>query len=437
MKRKIFTSVLLCLALSGMSQFVPQPLNYPGPGYWPVYISISDPDHVWIGTINENGLVFPYAAKTTNGGNSWTFDSIPVPGEPMCNSICEWDTNTCFFVFTDKSTFGGTIWKTLDGGHSWANMTTTQFIGGFANFYHAFSADTGVAVGDPTGGYFEIQRTFDGGATWDRIPSANIPALLSGETGINNAYSASGSSIWFTTSKGRCYRSADRGSNWAVTEVVPGSDGMFGVCFSSEQKGVFWQGDAIITDLTVTADGGTTWDTVPLPPGYGIMSMSRVPGFDGGFIFSAWKGSVDVFFTPDLFSTLVKIGSGMISTGAISFYNATTGWLAGGESGTDEINKFTGVLTSTGEAFKEPGKVAIIPNPSAGETLVRIPPGRCLELLELRVSDMTGKVICREVISSSTGWTKLNATSFVNGIYLVEVLSDKNPAGPEKWVVNH
>lgn len=50
------------------------------------------------------------------------------------------------FVFTDIEEGGGSIWKTTDGGTTWSSHNTTQFEGGFANFYHAFSADTGMAL---------------------------------------------------------------------------------------------------------------------------------------------------------------------------------------------------------------------------------------------------------------------------------------------------
>ena len=167
MKHLVFTCILFCMALSGLCQFVSQPLNYPGTGYWPFYYSIVDPEHVWVGTFHESGLPYSFSVKTRDGGESWIFDPIPVAGTPGCVSICGWDANTCFFVFTDMNgTTDPSIWKTMDGGDTWINIISTQFSGSFINFYHCFSADTGIAVGDPRDGYFEIQITNDGGSTW-------------------------------------------------------------------------------------------------------------------------------------------------------------------------------------------------------------------------------------------------------------------------------
>jgi len=435
MKKLFFTGVFWVIVLTGLSQFIPQPLNYPGPGYWPYYISISDPEHVWVGTIREFGDPYSYSVKTTDGGDSWVFDSIPVPGQPACTSICELDSNTCFFVFTDLNTAGGSIWKTTDGGSTWSGLTTTQFEGGFANFFHAFTADTGVAMGDPTEGYFEIQLTYDGGANWTRLPAENIPAPLPGEYSFGDMYSAVGNSIWFATNKGRCFKSTDRGQNWTVTQVAPLSEVEFNVCFSSEQKGCFFElGNT--SDIAITYDGGASWDTVSIPPGYMILGMSSVGGFDGGYVMTGWKNYTDVFFTPDMFTNIIQIASSLLSSGSVSFLDASTGWLTGGESGFNEIYKYNDVLTSANAALKVKEKLSVFPNPADNYALVKFPAGLESKSLVLRISDMTGNVI-DQVQVKSADWTTLNASIYPDGIYLIEVLAENSPVGCTKWVVNH
>lgn len=433
MKHLVLTCLLFCMALSGMSQFVPQPLNYPGPGYWPYYYSIIDPDHVWIGTVNEYGLPCKFSVKTIDGGDSWIFDSIPVPGTPGCISICGWDANTCFFVFMDAG--GPSIWKTTDGGTNWSNIITSQFAGSFINFYHAYSADTGLAVGDPRDGYFEIQITNDGGSTWTRIPSSDIPVPMTGEIGLGNSYSAVGNSVWFTTSKARLYRSDDRGQTWNVADVFPGASLDLGVCFSTELKGAVWSSTQTLSTLVVTNDGGITWDTVSFPAGYFIMDMSRVPGWEGGIMVTAYKNGMRVYFTPDMFNTLLVIEPTILSTGAIEFYDAATGWLAGGESGSNEIYKFTWVLHS-GEGSPGLVKLSILPNPTSGQAMVKLPKLTGTKGLEIRVTDLAGKTMLRYPLLSMD-YCCLDASLFSNGLYIVALFSGNKVLARERWVVNH
>ena len=189
MKRKIYLfTVLLSLSLAGNCQFIPMPLNYNNPPYknYPHWMSIVDESTVWLGTrcFNSFGNQYPYscAVKTTDGGETWQFDTIPVTGLGFIRSLCAVDSNICFYVFSNFDYTNSTIWKTSDGGSTWLKKTTTQFTapGAFCDFYHAFDANEGLAVGDPTQGYYEIQRTIDGGDTWSRVGSDLIPPVIPG-----------------------------------------------------------------------------------------------------------------------------------------------------------------------------------------------------------------------------------------------------------------
>jgi len=435
--KKSFT-ILICLAaLFTRAQFVEQPLNYPGTGYWPYYISIADPEHVWVGTIQENGWPYSVAIHTADGGDTWIFDSIPVPGYPVCSSIASLDSNTCFYVFTDATMGGGSIWKTTDQGDTWTNLTTTQFSGGFANFYHPFTADTGVAMGDPVDGYFEIQVTCDGGATWQRVPESQIPPPLTGEYGFTDCYSAVGNSVWFTTSKGRCYRSTDRGLNWAVTQVFVADDEMFNVCFSTEEKGAYWSTYSDSDDFAVTTDGGATWETKTFLPGCLLMNMCRVEGFDEGYVITAWKNYTDVYFTANMFESYQILAQSIISSGEVNFLDATTGWLSGGESGTNEIYKYTGLLTSSENTIKVPESLSILPNPSCNIAWVQLPQNREGCPLEIRIYGITGIMIDRLPVASSDDCITLNATSYQNGFYLVQLVNGSKIEASRKWIVAH
>jgi photosystem II stability/assembly factor-like uncharacterized protein len=226
--KKIYTLIVILATVQySLAQFSTMPLNYPHTGsyYSPNIVSIVDANHVWVGTQKQQPSTFymvkySVAVKTSDGGNTWQFDSIPVPGSPMIVDVAAWDDNTCYYLFADLNSGGGSVWKTTDGGATWTKKTTTQFNGSWADFIHLFSQNNCLALGDPSSGYFNIQISQDGGATWTRVPQANIPAKLAVESGIGGkSYSAIGNTIWFASSAGRCFKSVDGGNNWTAVMV--------------------------------------------------------------------------------------------------------------------------------------------------------------------------------------------------------------------------
>jgi photosystem II stability/assembly factor-like uncharacterized protein len=285
MKKITLVIVFLSFIQLGFTQFVRMPLNYPWDttAYLSRWTSIIDANTVWVGTARQRfqGYIgYSKAVKTSDGGNTWQFYSIPVPGTPWIQHLSAWDANVCYYLFTDGVNYGGSVWKTTDGGTTWAKKTTTQFFGGWADIIHAFSAATCVAVGDPTGGYFEVQLTNDGGNTWTRIPATDIPAAISGETGTSAEIATSGNTIWFPTSKGRCFRSTDRGLHWTASQIV---NGYPSICFSDTLNGVgYVAGDP--NEFYTTTDGGLSWVHKSLNPNISFGTVSSVPGIYGGYV---------------------------------------------------------------------------------------------------------------------------------------------------------
>ena len=450
MKRKIYLLAILCaVVFSAYSQFVAKPLNYQVSGdfYLPKFFSIVDADHVWIGTMHYLSTgqpdIYSYAVHTNDGGDTWIFDSIPAPGQPNISNVSAVDANTCFYTFIDNWV-NGSIWKTTDGGATWTQKTTTQFQGGFADFYHAFNAGEGVAVGDPNGGYFEIYRTTDGGDSWVRTDQSNIPSPLASEFGNTDGFSAIGNSIWFATNKGRCYKSTDQGQHWSVNDVTNGVSGTFNVAFSNQLEGVFYDQanfGATVTYFYRTSDGGSTWTIDSLPPGNFQPHVSAVNGLWGGFVVSAADPVIfitHVYFTPDFFSTIVMLDSNLMAySGGLSFMDQETGWICGLGNDTNDIMKFNGILTSVFNASKAPEKLSVMPNPSSTSALVKIPASLDSKAFQLRIIDMSGREVEHLAIASSTGWTKLNASGYSNGIYIIELLSANQLVARERWVVQH
>ncbi len=459
MKIKFYSLMIsLTLAVYARAQFMPMDLPYNNQPYgnYPRWISIVDGSTVWLGTLSMDDFgqyPYSYAIKTSNSGATWEFDSIPAPGGAMMSSVCAVDANTCFYVFTDNGS-GGSVWKTADGGASWTNKTTTQFTeaGAYADFYAAFDASTGVAVGDPTQGYFEIQRTTDGGNTWNRVDSALIPAINPGEWGAANAFSIVGDNIWFPSLiddgsefyDGRCFKSSDRGAHWTVSPFIANNLGWGALDFSTAQKGVFWDPYFPLPrrQYYLTTDGGSTWaaDSLSNTDKF-IVGMTSVKGFDGGYVIAisdTTDFAVTLLFTPDFFSTTVVIDTNMaVDPWALRFKDASIGWIGGEGADTNSIFKFTGLLTSIGDAAKSPEKLAILPNPTATEALVRLPVLNGQGDLALMVYSIGGALLKMEQVEYRTGWAKLNAAGYENGVYVVQVVSGDRVIADTKWVVQH
>ena len=454
-KRIYLFAVLIYMAIEANCQFIPGNINYQDPayGHYPQYISITDESNAWLGTLCD--VPYPYAVHTNDGGDTWEIDSIPFPGQPILSSLCAVDENTCYYVFTDNWS-GGSIWKTSDRGASWLNKTTTQFSdpGAYADFYGAFDANEGVAVGDPTLGYFEIQRTTDGGDTWTRVDESFIPPAIPGEMGATNAFSVVGDIIWFPslipddngTYSSRCFKSVDRGLHWTASPILAENLGWVAMDFSTSEKGILLDPYPSSTGgkkpIYRTSDGGNNWITDTLSINLDAWSgLSSVGGFDGGFVVGtngATGYSTKIMFTPDFFSTIIVIDSNLQAIPfGLKFKDATTGWLEGTGANINAIFRYNGLLTAIKSMAKSAEKLAIIPNPTSTEALVKLPGMNEQDNLSLMIYDAAGKLCENRPVDSTTGWTRLNASSFNNGVYFIKVISDNRLIASTKWVVQH
>ena len=153
----------------------------------------------------KNQYIVNEVTKTSDAGQNWEVINIPNHDGLVNTSIFALDENNAWVVtYKLFGEFNQGIFHTADGGTTWTHQSTAVFdpvVGGFPNIVHFWDAGTGVCLGDPSGGYFEIYTTTDGGNNWNRVPQINIPDPLTDEYGIVDNYSVAGNTIWFTTTK--------------------------------------------------------------------------------------------------------------------------------------------------------------------------------------------------------------------------------------------
>ena len=250
-----------------------------------------DSNTVWV---SVGGETRPAVIRTTNGGTTWICDTIKIaPTNYAISGVFALDASRCWLVMYDATgpTSGG-LYRTTDSGVTWTQDTTAfKTTGGFPDHIHFFDANNGVTVGDPNNdGYFEIYTTSNGGASWSRVPQANIPPPLTQEYGSYWIIpGAAGNSLWFPTyndagSTGRYYKTTDRGLTWSV-HVYPGAPADFVLKLAFQDKNV-GLGNGGYGEVSRTTDGGSNWSRVPIPSTFQFFdrNFEYVPGTSGMYV---------------------------------------------------------------------------------------------------------------------------------------------------------
>jgi PKD repeat protein len=317
--------------------------------------------------LNTDHQIMGYT-RTINGGNTWKADSI------VSDTLKGFGIGHLFAINKDTvyaaifgPAGGGHIVVTKNGGATWQIQNPTGFKGpdGFPNFVYFFDKNNGICGGDPNNGYFEVYNTTNSGNTWTRVPTGNIPAILSNETGTTDFYDAVGDTIWFGTSNGRVFRSIDKGNNWTVANT--GLSGRIDVKFRNAKTGFAIQNGARYL-VKKTINGGSTWTNYAQPDNFIQGTFAYVPQSNATWI-NVGFGSA---YSSDDGVTYNNIDNDVIYT-AVKFYNEFIGW-AGGYNidslhfGIYKWNRTNKALTSVKDnsGLEEGGKFQIFPNPTQG-----------------------------------------------------------------------
>jgi photosystem II stability/assembly factor-like uncharacterized protein len=170
----------------------------------------------------------------------------------------------------------------------------------------------GIAIGDPIEGCFSVIITRDGGNTWQKTPSYQLPKLEEGEAAFaasNTNIVIKGNSTWLVSGgkKSRVFFSDDKGKSWSVyeTPMVQGKQmtGIFTADFYDSKIGFVSGGN--YEELTqnfdnkaATHDGGKTWQLVAQNQGFEYTScVQYIPKSKGKELVSV--GASGIFYSND------------------------------------------------------------------------------------------------------------------------------------------
>lgn len=358
---------------------------------------------------------------TTDAGLTWNAGSINIGnvGLGIGDIAAINDQIALIAVYPRNAGQQGGVWKTTDAGATWNKATTTEFTAtnSFANTIHFFDASNGVVMGDPINNNWEIYTTNDAGATFSRIASSNIPVPQTGETGYLAQKTASGNSIWFTTSAGRIYHSADQGLNWNVYQSPIGDFGGETVSgdlsFSDATKGILQTQAGI---LYSTADSGETWSQITI-------SGTGNPYGDNIAYLSETSSIVSVGSNPSFSGSSYSLDDGLtwinidnIQHVDIAIFDRLTGYSGGFTSSTDDTGVFrinSSVLSSEEFAFAK--AISLYPNPTKN----RVNISGTDTVLKLELFNLSGQMV-------KTLHPALNIVldGISNGLYFIKITTD-------------
>ena len=394
-------------------------------------IDILDANTVWAkaydGT-NPTGYIREFT-RTNDGGATWNPGSITFTNSTNygVSNLFEFDYNTAYACMFPTSGTGGLIVKTTDGGVTWNTQPSAVFTNSWADFVHFFDANNGVCVGDPTattGTDFFIYTTSNGGTTWTQVPAGNIPNCLTGETSITNYYQAVGNTMWFTTTKGRVYKSTDKGLTWTATAT--GFTNSFSLRMKDANIGI------AVTDTTPlgykkTSNGGSTWTSFT-PTGYVVVTpkLAYVPGTPSTWIdVAAYPSNGSTYSTNDG-AAFMNIDSGSVAFTSVAFMDINTGWAGSfnASSTNDGIYKWNPTVISTtgvNQNSSSDGVISVYPVPSKG--IVNIGLGKIEdENMSITVFNILGsKVMSVQQRAVSNDFIQLDLSDKEAGLYFINI----------------
>jgi photosystem II stability/assembly factor-like uncharacterized protein len=224
----------------------------------------------------SNGVIL----RSTNSGGLWKQLNVPGARDLDFRDIESFDADRAY-VMSSGDGEKSRIYRTIDGGTTWALQYSDKRPGFFLDSLACDSKTHCVALSDPVDGKFLVLST-DDGERWKELPRDKMPASLSGE----GAFAASGTAIalcdhdniYFGTGGGRAprvFHSNDRGRSWTAAETPMASGnastGIFSVACNGHSVvavgGDYKEPAGAKRVAIYSKDSGETWHLAEQGPG--------------------------------------------------------------------------------------------------------------------------------------------------------------------------
>ena len=203
-------------------------------------VAFSDPTHGWASCYipafpPEGGEI----ARTSDAGKTWT--TARVLENADCGGLAS-PTPACCYAKVYRSDWTWELWRTVDGGGTWAERALPGGAGEQLGSMVFPSVSTGwFIVGEA------IYKTTDGGRRWTRQTTGGRRALYDLEF-VDSRYG------WAVGARGTILATRDGGAHWRPQSSGTKA-GLGSVDFIDRLHG--WAGDSRVR--LRTSDGGKTW----------------------------------------------------------------------------------------------------------------------------------------------------------------------------------
>ncbi len=433
MKKKLLSLVALVTMATSFAQFTTQNANIPLQSAGVRDFHVVSTDVAWVHFYDGSGnQTYPrYVGVTTNGGNNWTTRLVSnIPASGMVSDIYGFDADKAFIVTAPASgsTANG-LWKTTDGGASWAKQTGVFSSASFGNIVHFFNSTNGLVIGDPVNNKYEMYKTTDGGNTWTTLATAPVP-LNADEYGYVGGKVSFGEHLWLTSNTGRILHTANQGATWdsyfSPIDDFAGAESSGTMSFSSATYGLLVDNNGW---LWYTEDGGANWD-IKDAVNYYNGDVKYIPGTSNSFITTGIAVDstlgLGTAYSTDGGNTWINIDSGL-QRGSIGVLDASTVY----------VGEFTSDATGTGGILKLNDNVLATDEQATTKKveLKAVINNKALNIISNKaiastvVADVTG----RKIVEAKGN--NVNVANLTPGVYIARVAYADGAFGTVKFVV--
>lgn len=373
MFRTLFITVLVLLISPIVStaqwngwdwQKVSLPAPYDNGYYLGIYFLPSNSNVGWV--CGYNGAVL----RTRDGGKTWR--GTVISNAPQLESIIFLNDNVGYCSGTSQFSPGsGGVYKSVDGGASWQEITPLVIVGGVLQRAQVWGCNfinerVGVVVGGGCGG--EVQtffRTDDGGASWSLF-TAGYP-----NSGLSHPRMVQENGLCYASSSGAIWRSTDGGRTWGVHGTTGPAYWQENLKFINNSFCVATAGTSCIGgtdaagDIRFSTDGGRSFSLFRIGQAmFGTFMLNDSTAWAAGFERSVYRTS-DYGKTWTPYRCGLEPGSDFDD---IFFINDTNGFVVGDGIYRTVRPQSAPAITVTGDTvFCEGGAVRLTAAPGFSE----------------------------------------------------------------------